>query len=84
MDRPPRRVRVAHDPAAEGETVTVPFLSNAEPAIGVLQEPNVAITDFAASIVTVQVVLVPEHAPVQPVNPPEVAAAVSVTVVPLA
>mgnify|MGYP003705142853 CR=1 FL=1 len=43
---------------------------------------NVAFTDFAASIVTTQV-LVPVHAPLQPAKVDDAsAAAVSVTVVP--
>jgi hypothetical protein len=45
---------------------------------------NVAVTDRSALIPTVQVVPVPEHAPLQPVNvEPLVATAVSVTLVPL-
>jgi hypothetical protein len=45
---------------------------------------NVAVTDFAALIATVQVVDAPVHAPLQPVKlEPAAAAAVSVTLAPL-
>jgi hypothetical protein len=45
--------------------------------------PNVAVTDFAAVIVTVQFLFVPLHAPPHPLNPASpVAAAANVTLVP--
>jgi hypothetical protein len=68
-----------------GELVTVP---DPEPDLTTesvrCTRPNVAVTLRAAVMATVQVVEVPEQAPLQPVNvDPAAAAAVSVTEVPL-
>ena len=72
---------MAHVPAVEGVvTTTVPFLSKAEPYIGVLQAPNDAVTAAAALSEDSVQVPVPEHPePFHPVNPPDVATAVRVT-----
>lgn len=69
-----------HVPADDGVvTTTVPLLSNAEPDIGVLHVPKLAVTAAAALSDDSVQVPVPEHpAPLHPVNPPDVATAVSV------
>ena len=64
------------EPAPDGEIVTL-----------ILAGTKFAVTDCAELIVTVQVVDVPEHAPLQPANtevtePVDVGEAVSVTIVP--
>ncbi len=78
--------QVAPQEMPAGALVTVP-----EPAPAVVSESvndgsaKVAVTPWAALIVTVQVLAVPEQAPLQPVKvDPAAGAAVSVTAVPLA
>jgi hypothetical protein len=64
--------------------VTVPVPVPAFVTVSVWRSPNVAETLRAWLMVTMQVVLEPEQSPVQPAKPePELAAAVSVTRVPL-
>jgi hypothetical protein len=75
-------IRIGTSTVAPGTVEIAPILMALSVGASVV---NVAVTDFAASIVTVQVELEPEQAPLHPPNvDPVVAVAVSVTAVPTA